>query len=181
VPAGSRRGSVGRGSVGRTGDRPPHLWGPRTVEATRPLLFERLAGDYPDLPGGLPASGLYGKPELLASIERELGNLFNTRAPVDVATLDQRWRTTIDYGIPDLSLYGVGEGLARLSLAEQLTRAVEAYEPRLMQPAIEVVPHPERERQLVAVIAGTIQLDSITERVSFRIDLPSGEERRHGD
>jgi type VI secretion system lysozyme-like protein len=151
------------------------------VEATRPLLFERLAGDSPDMPTRMPASDLYGKPELLSSIRRELGHLFNTRAPVDVETLDRRRRTTIDYGIPDLSLYGPGEASARLSLADQLTRAVAAYEPRLMEPAIEVVPHPERERQLVAVIAGTIRLDTIIERVSFRIDLPTGEERPHGD
>src|SRR5262245_711331 len=125
MAAGSRRERGG--SVGRSGDRPPSLWGPRTVEATRPLLFERLAGDYPDMPTRMPASGLYGKPELLASIRRELGHLFNTRAPVDVETLDGRRRTTIDYGIPDLSLYGPGKASARLSLADQLTRAVEAY------------------------------------------------------
>ena len=169
------------GSVGRAGDRSPTVWGPRTVEATRPLLFERLAGDYPDMASRLPASELYGKPELLASIERELGHLFNTRAPVDVETLNRRRRSTIDYGVPDLSIYRPGEGLARLSLAEQLTRAVAAYEPRLMEPSVAVAEHPDRERQLVAVVAGTIQLDRIIERVSFRIDLPNGSERRDGD
>ncbi len=169
------------GPVGRAGDRSPTVWGPRTVEATRPLLFERLAGDYPDMAARLPASELYGKPELLASIERELGNLFNTRAPVDVETLNGRRRSTIDYGIPDLSLYGPGEGAARQSLAEQLARAVAAFEPRLMEPAVAVAAHPDRERQLVAVVAGKIQLDRIIERVSFRIDLPSGTERPDGD
>jgi len=173
-------GRVRGGPVGRAGDRSPTVWGPRTVEATRPLLFERLAGDYADGAGRLPASELYGKPELLASIERELGHLFNTRAPVNVETLDRRRRSTIDYGIPDLSLYGPGDGPARLTLAQQLTRAVAAYEPRLMEPAVTIADHPDRERQLVAVIAGTIQLDRIIERVSFRIDLPNRAERHDG-
>jgi type VI secretion system lysozyme-like protein len=179
VPAGIGRNKSG--SVARAGERPPAAWGPRHVQAARPLLFERLTGDYAEPVDQMPADELYGKPELTASIERELGLLFNTRAPVDVETLDRRRRTTIDYGVPDLSLYGAGDGEARLALAVQLTRAIGAYEPRLMQPAVEIVLHPDRERQLVAIIGGTIRLHEIVERVSFRIDLPNGSERRHGD
>jgi type VI secretion system lysozyme-like protein len=154
-----------------SGAKRPALWGPRQVDASRPLLFERLTGLMTGGDEPLRDGALYGKDELMASIERELDALFNTRAPVSVDILDERTRSTIDYGIPDLSLYSAADSEARIALAAQLLRAIEAYEPRLSAPRVKVVPHPQRERQLLAQIDGSIQLGSLVELVSFRISL----------
>ncbi len=165
-------------SRGAPGVKSPALWGPRKVDASRPLLFERLtgigaAGDAP-----LEDGALYGKAELMVSIGRELDALFNTRAPVPADVLDTRTRTTIDYGIPDLSQYSPTDPEARTALAAQLARAAAAYEPRLSGPVVKVVPHPARERQLLALVEGTVRLGTQVEHVSFRIGL--GPERGDG-
>ncbi len=154
-------------------DKRPAVWGPRQVEAVRPLLFERLTGIAGDADELLEEGTYYGRDGLLASIERELGALFNTRAPVAAEVLAQRERTTIDYGIPDLSHYAPGDPSARAELAAELLSAVTAFEPRLLSPKVTVTPHPARERQLVAAVEGNIRLDTIVEHVSFRIDLPN--------
>lgn len=163
---------------GAPGAKSPALWGPRKVDASRPLLFERLTGLGAASDQPLEDAALYGKTELMASIERELDALFNTRAPVSAEILEQRTRTTIDYGIPDLSLYSSADADARTALAAQLTRAVTAYEPRLSGPVIKVLENPGRERQVVALVEGTVRLGTLVEHVSFRIGL--GGERGDG-
>jgi len=169
------------GDTSRSGDKRPAIWGPRQVEAARPLLFERLtgiAGESDD--DHLEEGAYYDRDELIASIERELGALFNTRAPVAAEVLAQRKRTTIDYGIPDLSHYAPGDPAAREALARDLLGAIAAFEPRLIQPRVTVLPHPTRERLLVAAIEGNIRLDTIVEHVSFRIELANGAGQNDG-
>ena len=115
---------------------------------------------------------------LRRSIGQELDRLFNTRAPVDADTLDQRSRSTIDYGIPDLSLYAVNDPTAVTNLAKHLTIAVEAYEPRLHRPKVTVVSDPEQAGQLIAEIAGGVELGDEIEALSFRFSL--GGKEQHG-
>jgi type VI secretion system lysozyme-like protein len=139
----------------------------------RALLFERLVdeGNPDQHDPAPPPDRLLDRDALKASIGRELDRLFNTRAPVDADTLDQRQRSTIDYGIPDLSLYAPNDPAAVVRLAKHLTIAVEAYEPRLVKPKIEVVPHPERAGRLLADIAGGLKLGDEIEAVGFRLTL----------
>ena len=173
MATGRRRGPSADASRG--GDKRPAIWGPRQVEAARPLLFERLTGIAgEDDDDRLEEGAHYDRDGLIASIERELGALFNTRAPVGAEVLAERRRTTIDYGIPDLSHYAPGDVTARAELAAELQRAITAYEPRLLTPKVTVVPHPTRERQLIAAIEGNIQLDTIVEHVAFRMELDGG-------
>ncbi len=172
MAAGSGRRPSGDASHAR--DKRPAVWGPRQVEAVRPLLFERLTGTTGDDDATLEEGATYGRDELLASIERELGVLFNTRAPVAAEVLARRRRTTIDYGIPDLSHYAPGDPSARDALAADLRSAIAAYEPRLLGPGVTVTQHPARERQLIAAVEGNIRLETIVEHVSFRIELPNG-------
>jgi len=123
-----------------------------------------------------PPDRLLGRDALKESVGRELDRLFNTRAPVDADTLDQRQRSTIDYGIPDLSLYAPNDPAAILRLARHLTIAVEAYEPRLLTPKVNVIPYPERAGRLLADIAGGLKLGDEVEAVGFRVAL-GGEDR----
>ncbi len=147
--------------------------GPRRISGLRALLFERLVDEgHPDpQEPAAPPDRLLDREALRASIGIELDRLFNTRAPVDAATLDQRQRSTIDYGIPDLSLYSANDPEAVVKLARHLTAAVEVYEPRLDQPKVKVVPDPDRSGKLIAEIAGTLPLGDEVESVSFRLRL----------
>jgi type VI secretion system lysozyme-like protein len=143
------------------------------MAGVRALLFERLADErHPDPQDPPPAPDrLLDRAALRGSIGLELDRLFNTRAPVDADTLDQRRRSTIDYGIPDLSLYAVNDPAAIERLGKHLTGAVEAYEPRLGTPKVTVVPDPERAGRLIAEIAGSLALGDEVEAVSFRLRL----------
>ena len=147
--------------------------GPRRISGLRALLFERLVDEHhpdPQDPAP-PPDRLLDREALRASIGIELDRLFNTRAPVDAETLDQRRRSTIDYGIPDLSLYSAQDPEAVAKLAKHLTAAVEIYEPRLDKPKVRVVPDPERAGKLIAEIAGSLPLGDEVESVSFRLTL----------
>ena len=147
--------------------------GPRRISGVRALLFERLVDErHPDPHDPAPPPGrLLDREALRQSIGIELDRLFNTRAPVDAQTLDQRRRSTIDYGIPDLSLYGAQDPTAMTRLAQHLTAAVEIYEPRLDQPKVRVVPDPDRAGKLIAEIAGSLPLGDEVESVRFRMVL----------
>ena len=145
--------------------------GPRRISGVRALLFERLVDErHPDPQDPVPPPDrLLDREALRASIGIELDRLFNTRAPVDAETLDQRRRSTIDYGIPDLSLYSAQDPQALEKLAKHLTAAVEIYEPRLGKPKVKIVPDPDRAGKLVAEIAGSLSLGDEIE--SFRLAL----------
>jgi type VI secretion system lysozyme-like protein len=147
--------------------------GPRRISGLRALLFERLVDErHPDPQDpAAPPDRLLDRAALRASIGIELDRLFNTRAPVDAETLDQRRRSTIDYGIPDLSLYSAQDPQALEKLAKHLTAAVEIYEPRLHKAKVKVVPDPKRAGKLIAEIAGSLTLGDEVESVSFRLML----------
>jgi type VI secretion system protein ImpF len=151
--------------------------GPRRISGVRALLFERLVDErHPDPHDPVPPpERLLDREALRNSIGIELDRLFNTRAPVDAETLDQRRRSTIDYGIPDLSLYAAQDPDAVARLARHLTSAVEIYEPRLARPKVTVVPDPERAGKLIAEIAGGLALEDAVEAVSFRLVLGGGD------
>jgi type VI secretion system lysozyme-like protein len=110
------------------------------------LLFDRLAtrdrdGDSTET---LPPVQTYGPEELSASIGEQLHWLLNTRVPVDYHTLDARTRrgerSTVDYGLPDLTAYPVGDPAARTLLCAHIAQTVEIYEPRLLQPRVSLLP-----------------------------------------
>ncbi len=155
--------------------------GPRRISGVRALLFERLVDErHPDPQDPVPPPDrLLDREALRASIGIELDRLFNTRAPVDAETLDQRQRSTIDYGIPDLSLYSAQDPEAITKLAKHLTTAVEIYEPRLDKPKVKIMPDPNRAGMLIAEIAGALPLGDEVESVSFRLML--GGEAENGE
>ena len=94
---------------------------------------------------------------LRRSIRRELSDLLNSRAPLPVWQLDQRIRTTIDYGVPDLSAFPSGSPTAMDQLARQVRDAIIAYEPRLQDPVVEIARAPHPLDSLLVRITGTLE------------------------
>ena len=150
--------------------------GYRRIRGARPLLFERLRETIgealPNNPGATQGSGmLHDEDALRGSIAGALSDLFNTRVPLPIEVLEQRERSAIDYGIPDLSAFPVGENEAIARLARHLRDAIAAYEPRLMDPSIAIERVPRRPRTLIAVVRGTIEIHMMRRPVVFELPL----------
>ncbi len=131
----------------------------RNRQGVRPLLFDRLAAP-PQTAGQIDPRSLEHGPSgivelagLRASIQRELTDLLNTRSPLAIDVIELRSRSTIDYGLPDLSAFPVGNHDAMHRLEQHIRAAITAYEPRLRDPVVRIDP-------------ATIGTDSISVRVS---------------
>lgn len=149
----------------------------------RRLLFERLTADEGTIhgvrPGGNRAEGARREPDpVKASVALELERLLNTRAPLPVDRLGRR-RTTIDYGIPDLSAFGLPGADAAAALCRQIEQAILAFEPRLSAPRATLVSPAGRHDRYEVEIAGMLVIGGEMEPVGFR--LPIGDERPERD
>ncbi|HLW69706.1 MAG TPA: type VI secretion system baseplate subunit TssE [Candidatus Binataceae bacterium] len=144
---------------------------------SRALLFDRLA----ESQGPSAETASNGRDEsaarrldeadLRASVRRELADLLNTRAPVPVGVLEQRTRSTIDYGIPDLSVFPVGEHDATTRLAMHMRRAILAYEPRLSDPVIEIARGVGSAETISILVRGALTVGMMRVPVVFSLSL----------
>lgn len=143
--------------------------GPRATQGVRAPLFDRLAS----------STGLDGRRDprlldrdgLLASIRRELDRLLNTRTPLAADQLGLRPRGTLDYGIPDLSLFWPFDADSEARLAAVMTSTIAAFEPRLLRPSVTLERVGNERSRLRARVTGVIALDDVVESVSFPILL----------
>ncbi len=144
--------------------------GPKLTSGVRVPLFDRLAATAaPDhLGGGSRAGRMLDRAGLIASIDRELARLLNTRTPVAADVLGARPRSTIDYGLPDLSRFWPADPDSTRELAALITATVAAFEPRLTSPRAVVEPLPAT-RALRALVSGMIELDDMIEPVTFPV------------
>jgi type VI secretion system lysozyme-like protein len=138
-------------------------------------LFDRLRG--PALRSPIEPEPDAENPRLLneealrASLRRALAELLNTRTPVAIDLLERRTRTTIDYGIPDLSVFPIGENEARTRLARHVLDAILAYEPRLSDPTIEIARAEGSGETLRLVVSGAMKLGLRRVPVTFSFAL----------
>ncbi len=134
-------------------------------------LFDRLvetaAPD--DSGGGSHDRRMLDRAGLKVSIARELTRLLNTRTSLAADGLDRRPRSTIDYGLPDLSRFWPASDDSEKELARLIERTVTVFEPRLRTPSVTITRVPGRRRALQATISGAIALDAMVEPVTFPI------------
>jgi len=153
---------------------------PRFVPGAPAPLFERLTDLEPQSDTEPRPLRLLTPAELRQSVARELDRLLNTRAPVAADTLSRRERSTVDYGIPDLSLFPPRDFDAEGRLIAMLREAIEIYEPRLAQPRVRVEHAAAQNGALIVHVDGELRLGSMIEPVSFAVAVQrSG--ARHGD
>ena len=156
----------------------------------RALLFDRIVrrerdGDTDGGSGGLaPAHDVYDENALRASIAEQLYWLLNTRVPIDFHALDARTRagirSTIDYGLPDLTAYPVGDDHARVRLHDHLAQTIALYEPRLLHPQVVLAPGDGRNATLVAEISGAMRIGLIEVPIAFRFPIDAEKGAGHG-
>jgi type VI secretion system protein ImpF len=152
------------------------------ARGSRPLLFERLVGPArpaADSEAVLADTGpprLHDSDGLRASIERELRDLLNTRVPLPIEQLETRPRSAIDYGIPDLAAFPIGQHDAMERLARHLRDAIAVYEPRLLCPVVEVARNRQSADALTLIVRGVLQAGTVrTMPVTFEMLLQTNE------
>jgi type VI secretion system lysozyme-related protein len=125
---------------------------------TKPPLFrvpllERLADDAPDRSGEMLPLRRYSKAEALASVGAELSRLLNTRRNA-FPRLEQY--SVIDYGIADWSGFKTGFEAEQRQLIRDIRQAITAFEPRLKNPQIAILPVSAQQSllQITAELAG---------------------------
>lgn len=149
----------------------------RAEEGGRALLFDRLTDLSPEKSVEEKPLRTLSVDALRESIRREVHRILNTRCTTPPEVLERRDWTVLDYGLPDYSGWYTRstEDQARLEVA--MTRAIRAFEPRLVQPSVELLPVIEGERTLFFQIHGAVQIGTQLEPVSFPLALASSSER----
>jgi type VI secretion system protein ImpF len=153
---------------------------PRFVPGAPAPLFERLTDLAPEAETERQPLRMLTPAALRQSIARELDRLLNTRAPVAADTLAARARSTIDYGIPDLSLFGPRDLDSETRLAQMVRQAIETYEPRLAAPQVRIERSAVRNGALVVHVDGELRLGTMIEPVSFAVAV-HGAGAHHGE
>lgn len=141
----------------------------RRTRGAPALIFERLANPVAQRGEDDAAARVHDSDGLRNSVLRQLQCLLNTRVASDIDTLEGRERTTIDYGIPDLSAFPLGNSDAMARLARHIARTISVYEPRLSVRDVTLEAVAGRRDGLVARVNGNIDVGDIVEPVSFAI------------
>ncbi len=144
--------------------------------APRALLFDRLRC-------APPGAGIRGRSFVRdtitlvqheASVFEQLDWLLNTRATWSADALDTRTRdgvrSTIDYGLPDLSLYPLGNSQAMTRLSRHLEEVIACYEPRIVAPRVALERSARRDVMRVAV-SGTLRFEGREHPLQLRLTL----------
>lgn len=134
----------------------------------RAPLFDRLTDLNPGAIGEPRPMRTLDRTGLRESVRRELGRLLNTRSSIPVDQLAERPELTVlEYGIPDLSAYSIGDDDHQRLLAGVVARAVTAFEPRLREVRVSVVRLEDEQRSLLLRIDAVLTADEVAEPVSF--------------
>ncbi|MEZ5351816.1 MAG: type VI secretion system baseplate subunit TssE [Bryobacteraceae bacterium] len=144
---------------------------PRPLRGLDAPLFDRLLGGGPVRSGPPPETGPGGPAATVASIERELSRLFNTRLaprrsldPVEAATVT-------GFGVPDWSAVNPASAGELRALSEALAAQARAFEPRLDRIQVELLPDPSNRRRARGRLEAVLRLEWGLERVSFELAL----------
>ncbi len=133
----------------------------------RAALFDRLIDFEPEIrkePRPLRSMNVR---ELYMSVLQELNRLLNSRCPLTFDKLENRERTTIDYGVPDFSAFNPQSLDDQKQLAKNIRDTISVYEHRLQDVRIKVEEFVDDKKALMVKIEGTLAFESVREPVSF--------------
>lgn len=137
------------------------------IEGARASLVDRLVDRDPRSSREARPLRILDRRALKESVRRDLGWVLNTRSPVAASQLEGQERTVVNYGLPDFSAMSPQNLDDHQRLAVNITRTIEAYEPRLRQPRVRVEEFRDNEKSLRIRIDALLAVGSITEPVSF--------------
>lgn len=114
----------------------------------------------------------FTRPEVQASVQRELRHLLNTRSPTLAAQFATRTLTVVDYGIPDFTAFAPQNSTDRARMGELITRAITAFEPRLRQVTATVELLAGQPQQFLVKIEAALVVECMAEPVALAAVLP---------
>lgn len=145
---------------------------PSKPQGARALLFERLTDLEPRIPDEKRPFIFSTKEELKESVRREVSWLLNTRAPFPAFFLNEQEQSTFNYGIPDLfSLFHPLDAASHRRLSRLLGKIISAFEPRLREVETTFDRYDDINRSLWLRINALLVVDTITEPISFLVQL----------
>lgn len=153
---------------------------PRLVAGLAVPLFDRFVEDLDDRRIAEPYR-VQDLPLILESIQKELDNLLNTRLPprplpaISWEPISEP-QTVLDYGIPAFSPLSSGSLPETELLRQTILQKILSFEPRLLNPALDLRADPDDPAAMVGILRGSIALDNIIHPVCFPVSL-----RHHGD
>ena len=152
-----------------------------TLVAGLPVpLFDRFIEDLDDSRIVEPYR-IQDLPLLLESIQKEIGNLLNTRVPprrppaISWEPVSEP-QTVLDYGLPVFSALSAGSSADLKLLCDAIVGRIAAFEPRLESPELELRSDPENPAGMIGLLRGSVRLGKVTQPVSFPVSL-----RNHGE
>ena len=139
----------------------------REVAAALMPLFDRLGQEPDESLDGI----LLDSSGLMASLQRDLGRLLNTRNGLTIADFLSSEPDVLQDGLPDVSGLWPSSKLDRDRLAEVVTHALAAFEPRLTKLLVEVTAVPEAPAVARVHLAAAVQVGRQLRRVDFRLAM----------
>ena len=143
-------------------------------------LFDRLTTPLsPGEEAGENSKKFYTKSETIASIEREISRLLNTRTGLKSKALETLAKEKNShglpgfYGIPDFSSHDGSSQAQWPDLQKICRQAIERNEPRLKNVKVKIHEYDKTQHFLILSISGRLTLKSIQEEVTFPIRLQS--------
>jgi type VI secretion system protein ImpF len=152
-------------------------------ERLQPSLFDRLTDDAPDQRREGPEQRFLSMERLRESVRRDLGSLLNAThlaAVEDLGAYPEIERSTLNYGIPDLS-GRPASSIDKVVLARHLRQAIVAFEPRLLKSSLKVQVSADLEEHSGNALRFDIEADLWCEplpvrlRLQTKVDLEDGE------
>lgn len=142
----------------------------------KPSVFDRLLDFEPDLTREAPKSRAKSLRELKQAVRRDLEWLLNSRSYPDTIaeTLEEVNKSVAIYGLPDFTGNGIKNPDEQRRLVHSLERAIEIFEPRLMDVKVWLEPINEIDRSMRFRIEAQLRVDPIPEPVTFDTILELG-------
>ncbi|MBB6143623.1 type VI secretion system lysozyme-like protein [Silvibacterium bohemicum] len=153
---------------------------PRLVAGVPVPLFDRFDEDLDDS-RILEPYRIQSLELLLESIQKEVENLLNTRLPPRQRPVTS-WepisepQTVLDYGLPAFSPLGSGRATDSRLLKQTILRKIASFEPRLIDPQLELHSDPDDPAGMLGTLRGKVRLDNMNQPVCFPVSL-----RDHGE
>ncbi len=141
-----------------------------------PSVLDRLIDLDPRASTDPPKARSVQMQELKQSVRRDLEWLLNTRCHYENIDdkLEEAPRSVAFYGLPDFTGIGAQIPTEQRRLLKLLETAVKIFEPRFLDPRIQVEPIDNTDRQLRFRIEAKLDVDPAPEPVVFDTVLQTG-------
>jgi len=135
-------------------------------------LFDRLSLKGVVSPAGQSAESRLS--DIEASIYKELQSLTLSRSRLSIEQFLKAARLTVlDWGLPDLTGLSAERSEDRDRCARVVVRAIEAFEPRLSKPTVEIAAFRQGRDICRFSLAAELRLGTIRERLIFNLGVDS--------